>query len=427
MSNPKDRKLKDWLTAYLEYCKNTESAVIFHKWVGLSCIAAALQRKVWFRFGMFKNYPNLYIVLVANPGVGRKTKAISIGRSFLENISGISISADVVASKQAFYTEFEKSRKEDCIGACNDFPTGMLTHCSLTLLSDEFETFLGEKGKNGELLASLTDFYDGKSTFEYSAKQAKNSSVVNLYLNLLAATTPSSLAQSFPTSAIGGGLSRRIMFVWAAEGAAPQPIPEAGSPDLFKLLESDLYRISTIAGELTFSHDSRQWWIDWYMQHRAEAPESRIATDSNFIGWYSVKPDLIQKVAMIVAASERHCKAIEISDFERAISIIEEAEAGMECAFQGVGRSIYSDDIKKVEDIVKTQKEISEEMLFQLIWKDIDQEKFDRFIYPTAKKKGTIKRKLLFKDSTGNITNKAIDSLGNPCTFHKTVYVWNGQ
>lgn len=103
--------LKNWLDSYLEYTSHTESAKIFHKWTGLSSIASVLQRKCWFQFGMFKIYPNIFVVLTAAPGQARKTQAIRIGQDILSEIANVKMAADATTI-QALFIDMEDSVQE---------------------------------------------------------------------------------------------------------------------------------------------------------------------------------------------------------------------------------------------------------------------------------------------------------------------------
>ena len=42
----KERKLPDWLDGFMALTENSEPPVLYRKWVGISAIASALQRKV---------------------------------------------------------------------------------------------------------------------------------------------------------------------------------------------------------------------------------------------------------------------------------------------------------------------------------------------------------------------------------------------
>ena len=64
------------------------------------------------------------------------------------------------------------------------------------------------------MLVFLTDLFDCRELpWKYRTKGRGDNTIENLYLNLLAATTPDSLASSLPALAIGGGLTSRILFI----------------------------------------------------------------------------------------------------------------------------------------------------------------------------------------------------------------------
>jgi hypothetical protein len=66
------RELNHWVNSYLEYTDETESAKVFHKWTAHSIIAGVLRKKCKLALGRINVYPNMYIVLVAEPGVARR-------------------------------------------------------------------------------------------------------------------------------------------------------------------------------------------------------------------------------------------------------------------------------------------------------------------------------------------------------------------
>jgi hypothetical protein len=123
------RVLDDWITTYLKYTENTESAAIFHKWSAISVIAAVLRRKVWFNFGRIQIFPNLYIVFVSEPGIARKTQAISFGEEILTEISGITLAADTT-TVQALLDDLEESVTANLMENGENF-----SHASLTISS----------------------------------------------------------------------------------------------------------------------------------------------------------------------------------------------------------------------------------------------------------------------------------------------------
>ena len=81
----------NWIQSYLKCTEGQESPTLFHLWVAITTIAAALRRNVHIRMGHFKIYPNFYTVLISPSGTCRKSTAIGIGEGFLRHVEGINI------------------------------------------------------------------------------------------------------------------------------------------------------------------------------------------------------------------------------------------------------------------------------------------------------------------------------------------------
>lgn len=383
------RQLENWLDAYMLYTSKTESAKQFHRWVGISAIASVLQRKVWLKFGMFKVFPNMYIVLTADPGVARKTQAIRIGQEFLSEIPDVKLSPDSCSARQLF-CDLEEAIKVE------EMPDGKLyPHCSLTVSSDEFESFLGDKKTNTEMITILTNMYDCKSgPYKHKTKHSGKNNIENPYLNLIAGTTPSSLAESFPIKAIGGGLGTRIIFVWAYDRDHAEAYPEeGGDPELKQKLIHDLSIMARDYGEKRYSPEARKWWDDWYNSYDIRSP-NKLCDNPKFMGWYSRKSTHVQKLAICLHAAESNEPVINTQSFTKALACIEDIEREMSNAFIGVGRTETSNEIRMVEDIIKSHKSIREDKLFHLIWADIDSYKFETYILPTILKRSKIEKQI---------------------------------
>ena len=131
----------NWLDSYLRLMENTEPARLFDKWVGYSVIASALRRKVSLQLGRLVYYPNIYVVLVAEPGVARKTQAIKYGVNFLNTIPDIRLSADS-STKEAMTDDVESSGMDELLV---DGTT--LRHSSLNIISKNLSPFLGRRKK----------------------------------------------------------------------------------------------------------------------------------------------------------------------------------------------------------------------------------------------------------------------------------------
>ena len=382
------RRLKNWIESYMEYTFDTEPAVQFHEWVGLTVISMALRKKVWFRFGRIRIHPNIFAVLVSEPGLARKTQAITYGEEIVAEVSVIVTSADAI-TPQAMLQDLETSKADETMP-----DNTVLTHNSLSIISSEFESFLGQKKDNTKMLVLLTDLYDCKiRPYRYRTKGAGSNVISSPFLTLVAGTTPESLASSLPSTAIGGGLTTRILFIWADGKEKKVDVPETSAEikELKKHLIHDLTVMSRIVGAYTYTPESRKWWKEWYDNYEELSP-NRLCKDPTFRGWYSRKPTLMLKVGMLLAAAKSNTLTVGIAELEEALVRIENVEATMHKSFAAVGRSEITPDVAMVMQIVQRQKSISEKQLMSLVWRDIDDKKFDNVIN-TCMKSGNVNRK----------------------------------
>lgn len=67
------RKLSSWIDSFEQFTVNRQSPALFRKWAAITCIAGALERKVWVRAFGLTLYPNMFVVLCGGPGVDRKS------------------------------------------------------------------------------------------------------------------------------------------------------------------------------------------------------------------------------------------------------------------------------------------------------------------------------------------------------------------
>ena len=399
------RELTNWIDSYMLYMDNTESARSFHKWTALSVIASCLRKKVFLGIGRINIYPNMYVVFVGPPGEPRKSQAISFGTEFLSQIPDIITSADAI-TPQALIEDLEKSAIDE------QMPDGSTyQHASLTITSKEFESFIGAKKDNTTMITYLTDLFDAqKIPWKYRTKHAGNNVIPSVFLNLLAATTPESIASSLPSSAIGTGLTSRIMFIWADKRAKTVCYPEETPEEIIlkeKLLK-DLYLISRMVGEFQFSTDCRGRFKEWYDNYSPNS-RTRICKDNAFTGWYARKPLYILKLAIIYSAAMASNMIVEWNHIQSATITIEDAELSMPNVFKAVGRSNIAADVDLVVDIVRVRKWITEKQLLSLVWRDIDSNKLDNVV-ATGIRSGKIRRSYEGpKGEIGNIWYRSVE------------------
>ena len=84
------RLLESWIDGFLTYTEGKPSPRILRLWAGIATVAGALERRCWTFSGRALLYPNMYILLVAPPGVG-KSQAISETFNFWNALGSLNI------------------------------------------------------------------------------------------------------------------------------------------------------------------------------------------------------------------------------------------------------------------------------------------------------------------------------------------------
>lgn len=328
-----NRELPDWLTSFVDNTQWGEAPIHLYFWTGISTIAAALRRRVWLDMGTFAWYPNLYTLLVAPPGVVAKSSTVDLGFSqLLKKIPGINYGPSTM-TWQALYDNFAEVGEE--------FPIpggGMSQQFALTIVSSEFGITLNPK--DNEMIDQLVHIWDGREMKKRTKKDGELL-IPAPCLNLIACTTPAWIAENMPKYLIGGGLTSRMIFVYADKKARYIAYPQDHMPSDFVerqgRLVRDLERISTLVGAFTLTPDAKKWGGEWYENfHKVEA----VKLDANLLGGYIArKQTLVHKVAMCLSASQGDSLTITRELLERAAALITQLEAAMPQIYSQVGQT----------------------------------------------------------------------------------------
>lgn len=326
-----NRQLHDWLSVFVESTKWGESPTYMYFWVGVATVAAALRRQVWIPMGSFLWYPNLYTLLVAPPGVVQKSSTADLGLvQLLKKIPTIHFGPSTL-TWQSLYDAFAEVGEEVQIS-----PTEVITQHALVINSSEFGITLNPK--DTEMIDQLVHCWDGREM----AKRTRKDGLLVIptpCLNILACTTPAWIAENMPRYLIGGGLTSRMIFVYAdtKERFIAYPFkhmpPDWGEKQA-KLIH-DLEKITQLKGAFTLTPEALAWGEEWYEHfHKVESKK----LDPTLIGGYIArKQTLVHKVAMILSASQGDSMEITLTHLQRAEGAISELEKSMPMVYSKIG------------------------------------------------------------------------------------------
>jgi hypothetical protein len=242
-------KSKRWLDTqpgsfvheYMEGFKNVETARAYDFWCGCWLLSNAVGRVLTVPRPHAPVYLNLYTIICAEAGITRKSTAVrhatNILRSFRDN---------------------HNSEMELVTGAITpeslDDVMARLTanyHTShVALSSSELVSLLGRERYTSALPGRLTDLYDCPALHTRTLRTGPLNAE-NVYITLLAASTPSWLVRAVNPDVIEGGFTSRCLFIVEERPKRLVAWPD-DSDDSAKFAQRIAHRLSSISMEASY-------------------------------------------------------------------------------------------------------------------------------------------------------------------------------
>lgn len=363
------RRLNSWLTAYAEFTDVSEAPISFNFWTGVSTIAGALQRKVWIDEIKFKWYPNFYVILVSPPGIATKSSTMGVGMKMLRSIEGIHFGPTSM-TWQGLTRGLQEGQillpihdNLNLVDPLQEFMSMSAITCEVS----ELGTFLDMR--DTQLQAVLIDLWDGKDVpWERWLSQNENTRIENPWINLISATTPTWLGENFGDLTIGGGLTSRIIFVYAdgKRQLIPYISDMVNHEDHIKLGEDliyDLKQIAKLKGQFKLTDEARQFGREWYGMNWTD-PEDHLQ-NGRLSGYRARKQTHIHKLAMVLSASERDDMIITVRHLETALMMMASIEKDMIEVFNQIGRGKAIRHMEELRGVLMVKPRITKMELWR--------------------------------------------------------------
>ncbi len=337
----------DFVTDFMNYSAEAPippSPDLFRKWAGISTVASALGRRVWIQSRMGVTFPNLYVMLIGNPGVGKYI--IEEARNLLRE------TVKPGTEDCPFFVAPDSMTHASIVDYMNDSkvtflpPKGPpLVYHSLIVNSEEFQVLLPVYSP--EFVSRLNDFYVNKAIHRETRRSGKvaNIEFEKPQANLLGGATPTYLAHTFPDEAWGTGLARRTILIYSGETIFKELFEEVEwDEETRKGLLTRLGQMSQMYGQFQFTNSAVERIAQW---HRDGGPPQ--PTHPRLESYNRSRTNLHAfKLCMVSAISRTGNLIVEEIDVKRAISWLLEAETFMPDIFRAMrGKS----DIEVMEEL----------------------------------------------------------------------------
>lgn len=358
------RQLDDWLPAFQLYAQHTEAPSYMHFWSGVACVAGALRRKVWMDQFYFKWTPNFFIVFVAPPGIVSKSTTADLGMDLLREVPGIKFGPDIV-TWQSLVTSFANASEsfEFPVGSGDWHPMS-----PITLVASEMGNLINPQDK--DMINLFINLWDGRKRLDKQTKMSGTDIVEAPWVNMIACTTPSWIAENFPASMVGGGFASRCIFIYGDEKSKYVAYPKYHVPQNIQAVRSalihDLEHISlNLCGEYELAPAARVWGEKWYETMWKSARS--LYTDDQMEGYVARKQTHLHKIAMVLAASRRDELVLTLEDLQTAEVMLTQMEEDMPKVFSRIGRSDVSIQSERFIAAIEKKGKVPYEEAYRLV------------------------------------------------------------
>lgn len=284
-------------------------------------------------------YPNMYIFLVAHPGVG-KTRTVRKAKSYYAELpephlaptsmTGSALVDALVRSKRVVTMRGQEPREYN----------------SMYITADELGAFMHKY--DNECVANLSAFYDNDV---YGQERRGNDIRIKIkspQINLVCGTTPSNLLAFMPDIVWEQGFTSRIMMVFSDE----RQIVDDFAPSengLDKALVHDLKTINGLHGKFGVTEDYRAAVSDW--RNLGEPP---VPNHPKLIHYATRRRVHLYKLSMVSAIDRSNTLLLTKADFDRAYNWLCRAEQMMPDVFKAGAGNADSTAIEEIYHYVLT-------------------------------------------------------------------------
>lgn len=365
------RRLANWLSDYLKWIAPTSEAPLdYHTWSALSIISATLRRHVYISRGTWKLYPNLFVVLVGRPGIG-KGSAINPALSVLRDAGTTNLLSDRVTIEFVL-EKLSKGWPHFGVSIPGKINVGIDHSC--LILSRELSVFVSASQFTLPILTDLWDANEGD--WIYGTRGKGEFKISDPCVCMLGGSTQEWLISSIPPSAIGGGFTRRVNFVVAydREKLIPWPVVSNHS-NLRTDLVSDLKEIGKLVGEFRFHPNTKPLFEEVYKDSIPLLYDDMATTSFKTSKWAQVS-----KLAMCFSAVRGDDLIISAADFRLARDAVESVAINVPKVFRGVGESELVKATTKVLDFIETKGYASRNEILKAHWRDLTSDDLDRVL-----------------------------------------------
>lgn len=247
-----------FLGRYMKYMQAQETAEIFDFYCGLWAISAVCGRCVYVQRPRAPVYLNMFVILVGESGVARKTTSVHMATRIVRNAIGYDNAIGMLDGKTTPEKMMEMLQDR----------TMEFDNAQLCISVSELAAFMGRERYLAQMPTLLTDLYDCPDRHEGGGTIARGKVVLrNVWLHFIGASTPIWLVKTVNPNVIEGGFTSRCFFVISNQPKQRIPWPQDNDADMYQDLCDDMKILAAeaaVRGPISVNEQALAAFTGWY-------------------------------------------------------------------------------------------------------------------------------------------------------------------
>lgn len=355
--------MNNFLERYLLYTADTETPAVYNRWSAIVTVGALVGRNRWISFGSGKLFPNMYCMLMGDPGA-RKSSAIKTVKRLASQAGYENFSSDR-STREKFLLDLG-GEEEDVRGFAKKIKGGAsITEASLWgeealkdtkevyIVADEFNEFVS--AGNVDFYTTLGTLWDWDDEDKPYTDKVKNSQSVSIYqptISLLGGNTQENFARAFPPEILGHGFLSRLLLIHGAPSGRKIAFPTPPPADTTKKILSNLSDIIRQSKQEPYCLDIPPSSVSLFEAIYKEHPEIE---DARFKGYNTRRYTHLLKLCIIIATCF-NSRVLTEEIIVYANTVLAASEITMPLSIGEFGKSKNSDVAHKILTVLNSAK-----------------------------------------------------------------------
>lgn len=311
-----------FIDRYLRFCLPSETPTAYDFFTALWLISVAVGRGIVVDRPNAPVHLNMYCILVAESGITRKStavrRAVGFARALCGTDSELLIESKITPEKLEYDLALQTIEHDRA-------------YASIAI--DELVKFLGKEKYVETMPTLLTDLYDAPAIRTGGGSLVRGRTTLrNVYINFLSASTPSWLLRAVNPDVIEGGFTSRVIFVVAEEPKRNAPWPEDPDETLRDAIRDDLQTIREQVQNISrirVNENSRKKFANWYRSRDKKRDAFRASFQSR-------EDSHVLRIAALLSINDGTYE-LQVSHLIAAIRIVTEVREDGAAIFEGTG------------------------------------------------------------------------------------------